>query len=399
MNSQLLYQEDVTVLEFDAGVVEVLRLSDERTGVVLDRTYFYPTGGGQEYDTGVIGSASVVDVFKNDQSSNLIHVVQGEVRQGQVRARIDPERRLRHMQHHTAQHLLTQCILRQAGFETVSANINGISPSTLDIATPQISKAELEQAEWMANRIIYENKPVKTYLVSPQELESVPLRRPPKVHENIRIVEIEGFDYSPCGGTHVLHTGSIGVVKVLKAERQNDKTRIHFVAGLQAFEVFRQMFDSVNSTAVGMSISWQDIPQVLARQAEQLALLQKELQLYRQASLRKEAQELAAQAEAHAGFRLVRASFEGRGVTELRTMTDELRQEAGLVAFLSSYDGQKLTLVVTCGEGTGKDARQLLTRNLAKINGRGGGDARLAQGGGVVTAEQHRIFLNNIETD
>jgi alanyl-tRNA synthetase len=97
------------------------------------------------------------------------------------------------------------------------------------------------------------------------------------VHENIRIVEIDGFDYSPCGGTHVLHTGSIGVVKVLKAERQNDKTRIHFIAGLQAFEVFQQMYDSVNSTAVGMSISWQDIPQVLTRQAEQITLLQKEL--------------------------------------------------------------------------------------------------------------------------
>jgi len=399
MNSQLLYQEDVTVLEFDARVVEVLSLPGERTGVVLDRTYFYPTGGGQEHDTGEIGSASVVDVFKDERSSNLIHVVQGEVRQGQVRAKIDPERRLRHMQHHTAQHLLTQCILRQAGFETTSANINGYSASTLDIQAPQLSKADLEKAEWMANRIIYENKVVKTYLVSPQELETVPLRRPPKVHENIRIVEIDGFDYSPCGGTHVLRTGSIGVVKVLKAERQNDKTRIHFIAGLQAFEVFRQMYDSVNSTAGVMSISWQDIPQVLARQAEQLAVLQKELHPYRQASLRKEAHDLAAQADAYAGFRLVRASFEGRGVAELRTMADELRQEVGLVAFLSSYDGQKLSMVVTGGEGTGKDARQMLTRARAPINGRGGGDARLAQGGGAVTADQHRIFLKNIEME
>ncbi|OGO60450.1 MAG: hypothetical protein A2032_01460, partial [Chloroflexi bacterium RBG_19FT_COMBO_49_13] len=324
MNSQLLYQEDSTILEFAATVVEKVTLPDGRKGVVLDQSYFYPTGGGQEHDTGEIDSIRVVDVFEDEGKSHLVHVVDGEINIGLVKARIDAERRVRHMQHHTAQHLLTQCLMRQTGFETVSANINGYSPSTLDIVTTQISKSDLDQAELLANRIIYEDRPVKTYIVSPAELQTIPVRRPPKVTENIRIVEIDGYDYSPCGGTHVLRTGGIGLVKVLKAERQNDKLRVYFIAGLQALEVFMHMYDSLSNLANQMSMNWQDIPEMIVRQAEQLSTMQKELQVLRQAGVRYEARDLASAAEEHAGVRLVRAQFEHRPVGELRLLAEEL---------------------------------------------------------------------------
>ena len=397
MNSQLLYQEDITILDFEAEVIERIDLPGGRSGVVLDHTYFYPTGGGQEYDSGMIGSAKVVDVFKDDDNSRLIHVIEGEAYPGSVQVHIDAVRRLRHMQHHTAQHLLTQCILRQTGYETVSANINGYTPSTLDVGATQISKTDLEQAELQANQIIYEDRLVKTYFVSPEELQSIPLRRPPKVSENIRIVEIESYDYSPCGGTHVLRTGSIGLVKVVKAERQNDKTRVYFIAGLQALEVFGQMFELLTGLANQMTISWQDVPQVVRKQLDQLSLLQKELHTLRQSSVRDEAHELVAGAEDHAGARLVRARFTNRPMSELRLLAEELKMVPDVIAFLTSYDGQKVSLIVTCGERSNKDARQLLTRQLTLINGRGGGEARLAQGGGVATDEQYRTFLEQVD--
>ena len=397
MNQQLLYQEDPTILDFDTSVIEILALPDDRKGLVLDRTYFYPTGGGQEHDTGKIGSASVVDVFKDDDSPRLVHVVEGEVALGMVKAYIDAERRLRHMQHHTAQHLLTQCLLRQTGYETVSANINGYSPTTLDIMATQISKIDLDQVELQANRVIYEDKVVKTYFVTPEQLQSIPLRQPPKVIENIRIVEIDGYDYSPCGGTHLYHTGSIGLLKVLRAERQNEKIRIYFIAGLQALDFFSQMYDMFSSLANQMSISWQDIPGVVSKQVEQLSALQKEFQDLKSASVKNEARELSEKAEDHAGIRLVRQSFKSRPLGELRSMADALKQLPDLVSYLASYDGQKLSLIVTCGEATGKDARLLLTTQLASIQGRGGGDARLAQGGGVVSDVQYRTFLDFID--
>ena len=397
MDSQLLYQEDVTTLEFEAEVVELVTLPDGHTGVILNRTYFYPTGGGQEHDTGSIGSAKVMDVYKDEENSRLVHIVEGTVSLGAVRAQIDADRRLRHMQHHTAQHLLTQCLLRQTGFETVSANINGYSPSTLDLVATQISKNDLNQAELMANRVIYEDRSVKTYFVSPEELKSIPLRRPPKVSENIRIVEIDGYDYSPCGGTHVLRTGSIGLVKVLKAERMNDKLRIHFIAGLQAMEVFHDMYETLTGLANQMSTGWQDIPEVVVKQAEQLSATQKELMELRQASVKYEARELVENAETREGLHLVRVGYTGRPVNELRMLAEELKKISTVVAYLCSFDGQKVSLIVSCGEETGKDARQLLSAQLAQISGRGGGDNRLAQGGGVATEEQYRTFLQQID--
>jgi alanyl-tRNA synthetase len=397
MNSQLLYQQDVTILEFDAEVIERLSLPDGRNAVVLDRSYFYPTGGGQEHDNGVLGSSKVVDVFKDEEHDRLVHVVEGELPLGPAHARIDADRRLRHMQHHTAQHLLTQCILRQTGYETVSANINGYSPSTLDIVAPNISQVDLNQAELLANQVIYQDKRLKTYSVTPEELQSLPLRRPPKVTENIRIVEIDGYDYSPCGGTHVLSTGSIGLVKVLKVERQNDKQRVYFIAGLQALGVFHHMYDAFTGLANRMSISWQDIPEVVNKQAEQLGTLQKELQSLRLVGVKYEAHELAINAEEFAGIKLVRAGFENRSVNELRLLAEELKKIAGIIAYLASFDGQKVSLIVTCGDGSGKDARQLLSSQLALINGKGGGDARLAQGGGVSSQDQYRTFLQQVD--
>ena len=394
MNSQLLYQEDPSIRDFEAEVNEQLTLPDGRTGVVLNRTYFYPTGGGQEHDTGWIGSARVEDVFKDEDNLRLIHVVEGQVGLGPIKAHIDAERRLRHMQHHTAQHLLTQCILRQAGLETVSANINGYTLSTLDLIATQISKSDLDQAELMANQVIYEDRLVKTYFVTPEELQTIPLRRPPKVAENIRIVEIDGYDYSPCGGTHVLHTGSIGLIKVIKAEKQNDKQRIYFIAGLQALEVFHGMFDSLTGLANRLSMAWQDIPSLVGKQVEQLTSLQKELHTLRQSSMKYEARELVDMADERAGIKLVRSGFDNRSVAELRLLAEELRKVPEVIAYLASYDGQKVSLVITSGENTGKDARQLLNSLLASINGRGGGDAHLAQGGGMASPEQYDALLN-----
>jgi alanyl-tRNA synthetase len=186
------------------------------------------------------------------------------------------------------------------------------------------------------------------------------------------------------------------LVKVLKTERLNEKTRVFFVAGLQAFELFRQMYEAFNGLANQMSTSWQEVPDVITRQVEQLSGAQKELQALRQAAIKLEARELASMAQERDGVKHITESFRGRPVPELRLLAEELKRVTGVVAFLSSYDGVKLSLIVTCGEGSDKDARQLLAQTLSQISGRGGGDARLAQGGGTATEDEYRLFLEAV---
>jgi alanyl-tRNA synthetase len=187
------------------------------------------------------------------------------------------------------------------------------------------------------------------------------------------------------------------LVKVLKAERQNDKTRVYFTAGIQAMQLFHQMYAAFSDLANRMSIAWQDIPEVTRKQSEQLGSLQKELQALRQVALGYEAQGLVGKAEDYSGVRLSRGSFENRPMAELRLLGEELKKSAKLVAYLCSYDGQKLSLIVTCAADSGLDARKLLNAQLQKINGRGGGDTHLAQGGGAASAEQFRTFLVQVD--
>jgi len=424
---QMLHLDDPQRLEFEARVMRTLVLSEGRTGVVLDQTYFYPTGGGQEHDTGTLDGAAVVDVYKDEVEGGVVHVLAGELTPGEaspgdaspgepgisrtVTGRIDASRRLRHMQHHTAQHLLSQCFLRLLGLESISANINGDSPSTVDIQLPldsaqaELTRADLDRVEDLANQVIYEDRLVKRYTVTPEQLQALPLRRPPKVSEAIRIVEIDGLDYTPCGGTHCASTGMIGVVKLLKAERQNEKggqaqiktirsARIVFIAGLQALAYFRAYQEIVLSLANQMSTHPQDVLNGYKRQVEQLKEAQRGLQGLRQEKLVFEAQRLAEHGEIYhspaesRSYRLALAVFEQRPVSELRVMADELKRLGDVCSVLATYDGQKLSLLTVCPQGSPLAARDLLTRLLKSVGGRGGGDARLAQGGGTAQRGQ-----------
>jgi len=394
MNSQLLYLDDVTTLEFDAIVREKIVLPDGRTGVILDHTYFYPTGGGQEHDTGTLGEVRVIEVLKDETQSEtvVIHVIDGELPAGPVTGKVDAERRLRHMQHHTAQHLLSQCFIRLFEIESISSNINGYSPSTLDLAVISLNRDQLDRIEDLANRVVFEARPVRMYFVTPEQLRSLPLRKPPKVSEDIRIVEIEGYDYTPCGGTHCTSSGQIGIVKILKAERQGDLTRISFIAGLQAMQYFREYQETVLGIAGQMSIHPQETYARFLRLAEQLKLSQREVQTLRQERLGFEALELAAKGETYGSWRGIVAVFEGRPVPELRTLAEKLKGIPGLVAVLASFDGQKLSLVATCALDTGLAARDLLAKLIALYGGRGGGDQQIAQGGGPASTDQFHLF-------
>lgn len=398
MNSQLRHLSDPDILEFDAQITAIRSRPDGRFEVKLDQTYFYATGGGQEHDTGWLGTARVVDVKKDESTGMVWHVTEGEPPPGRVHGKIDPLRRQRHRQHHTAQHLLSACFLQRFDIESISANINGDTPSTIDLASDRLERDVLVSVEDMANEIIFADRPVKSYFVTPAELQALPLRRPPKVSDNIRIVEIEGFDYTPCGGTHVTRTGMIGLVKIIKTERQNEKLRIYFVAGWQAIELFRSYYHLVTDLANGLSLHPQELPAAFQRQSDALKETQREIRELRLERLALEAESLAAQAEARPGGKWIVQSYTNRPAAELRQLAEKLKSYPGLAAVLVSLDGSKTAVLVACGTGCSLAARDLLARLMPVIGGRGGGDAHLAQGGGPANTPQLEALIAEART-
>lgn len=376
----LLYYSDPLLLNFPAQVTETFPLPDGRFGALLRATAFYPTGGGQEHDTGFIGEAAVLEVYK-DEAGRIVHVLDRQLLPGEYPARVDGERRLRAMQHHTGQHLLSAVLLRLFNLPSVSANINGYTPSTVDLAVEDVPDETLRRAEEEVNRIIFENRPVKAYFVDEAGAAALPLRKPPKVKGQIRIVEIEGYDYTPCGGTHCPATGVIGLLKIVRTERINHKLRLHFVAGWQAFETFRTLHDAARATAELLSARPEDLPTLTQKLLNQTASLRLENETLRMTLIQHEARSLANAAETVGMLRLATGAFTNRSATELRLLGSTLSTFPGLVSVMVTLQEGRAVLIVACGPQSGVDARQLLAHLLSAAGGRGGGDPTLAQGG------------------
>lgn len=391
----LLYYSDPLLLDFPAEVTETFPLPGGRFGALLRATAFYPTGGGQEHDTGFLGEAAVLDVYK-DEAGRVVHVLDRQLAPGEYPARVDGERRLRAMQHHTGQHLLSAVLLRRFDLESVSANINGYAPSTVDLAAEDVPAEILRRAEDEVNRLIFENRPVKTYFVDEAGVAALPLRKPPKVSGQIRIVEIEGYDYTPCGGTHCLSTGGIGLLKIVRTERINHKLRLHFVAGLQALEVFRSLHESARGAADLLSARPEDLPALTQKLLDQVASLRAENETLRLAALEAEAHLLAESAQRVGNVRLVTRLYAARPAAELRLLAGKLLAAEQTVAVLASHEGGKLSLVVSSAPDSGVNARELLNRLFGPIGGRGGGEARLAQGGGAADEATVKNLLDGV---
>jgi alanyl-tRNA synthetase len=213
--TQKLYFRDSSLLEFSATVLDV-QPRDAGASVIVDQTAFYPTGGGQPNDTGTLEGSRVVDVFEDD--AGLIHHFleePGQIKAGdKVSGLVDRARRLDHLQQHSGQHILSQAFVQACGAETRSFHLSA-QTSTIDIDLDSPSNTHMRAAEDIANAIIFEDRPMRVHLVDEEEASRLPLRKESAVQGEIRVIEIENFDWSPCGGTHAARTGQIGLIAIL----------------------------------------------------------------------------------------------------------------------------------------------------------------------------------------
>ena len=238
MSSERLYYTDAYLVEFDA-VVRDVQPQDDRWKVTLDRTAFYPTSGGQPFDTGTIGEAKVLDVFEQEDGT-IGHLVDRELEtNSRVRGHVDWSRRFDHMQQHTGQHLLSAAFEREAGAKTVSFHL-GTSASTIDL-DKELSADQIARVEDAANRVLWEDREVCVKFVTASEAAKLPLRKDPAREGELRIVEIKDYDLSACGGTHVRRTGAIGIIAISGFERFKGGLRVEFVCGGRALRAYRAL--------------------------------------------------------------------------------------------------------------------------------------------------------------
>ena len=276
--TERLYYTDPYLTEFDALVIDVSNVAG-RTGVVLDRTAFYPTSGGQPFDTGTIGGARVVDVVDGDDGA-IVHVVEGEAAGtrgsrlrarryggqaglGLVSGRVDWARRFDHMQQHTGQHVLSAAIDRVCGVRTESFHL-GADTATIDLAR-ELTTAEIAASEDAANEVVWADRPVTIKFADAAEAAALNLRKESIRTGTLRIIDIDGFDVSACGGTHVRRTGAIGVIAISGWERLRGGTRLEFKCGGRALRAHRTLRDTVRDSSGLLSIAPGELPQAIER--------------------------------------------------------------------------------------------------------------------------------------
>ena len=385
-----LYYTDSYTLEFAAEIVAAAETPDGRPAVTLNRSYFYPTSGGQPHDTGALRRgeeiARVVDVIERESDGAVLHVLDRPLPPGRVAATIDRQRRLDHMRHHTGQHILSQAFVRVAEAETVGFHLSPQSV-TIDLDRADLSPAEIDRAEALANEIIWADRPVSVRFVTHAEAATLPLRKtPPGRDGQLRLIDIEGFDLTACGGTHVARTGEVGLVKVARTERRGNTTRVEFLCGERALADYRQRQAILRDLGATLTTGAAELPAAVAKLQEELKSARADLKQREAALLALEAEGLLAAAEPLGAARLVARVFADRQPDELRRLATALTEAGGVVALLA-LAGERSHLVFGRSADAPGAMGELIKPALAALGGRGGGGPTLAQGGGTAADE------------
>lgn len=370
--TERLYYTDAFLTRFEATVTD---LKDNGSRVYLDRTAFYPTSGGQPFDTGRMSGIPVIDVV--DEGARVAHLLKAPLSaRTTVQCEIDWNRRFDHMQQHSGQHLLSAVFADLLGHETTSVHF-GPDYSTLDLDTAAVDPASVRRVEERANQLIFEDLRV---VVAFEDAESASgLRKPPPRSGTIRVVTIEGTDRSACGGTHVRSTGQIGAVHLRQQEKVRGQARIQFLCGARAVQRARADFEALSKIAKGMSAAIDELPALLESQSETLRALQQANRRMQQELARHRAAELYASTKpSNDGKRYVVERAENGRTEEFKTLALAFVAQPATVMIVLMPETRSILLAAS--EDSGLDCGRVLREALAAVGGKGGGSARMAQG-------------------
>ncbi len=372
--TRLLYYEDSSIREFQGTVLHTVE-KDGGLWVELDQTAFYPGGGGQPPDHGRLDGAAVTDT--REEEGRVWHRVESAlVPDTRVDGTLDWTRRFDHMQQHTGQHILSQAFIEVASAETRSFHL-GEEEVTIDVAHPGPDPDLLRRVEERANEIVWEDREIVIHEVPREDVGRFPLRKVPSVEGIVRVVEVTGFDWSACGGTHVRRSGQIGMIAILSTEKYKGGTRVAFVCGARALRRQRERGRLLRELSLAFTSGESDLPNAVARLKEERDRLDRRVKVLLQAELEREAALLVEGAPRGSTGPVVARHYPDRDPAEIGTLASLVAARGGIALLMAGTDTPRAHFSAPAGTIPVGD---LLGRLCREFGGKGGGRAESAQG-------------------
>lgn len=375
-----LYYENARETAFEAGVLERRQVKD-RPAVILDRTCFYPTSGGQPNDLGTLNGITVCDVVEDGHE--VVHIIEKPIEDERVVGEIDWTRRYDHMQQHTGQHILSGAFIKVVEAQTVSFHM-GEEMSTLDIDRSPGTPEEWDAVEHQVNGVISRNLPVRSYRIEPDRVDGLNLRGVPDRSGSLRIVDIEGWDRTACGGTHCASTAEVGGVQIISRRPKRvhgGLYRVEFLCGRRAMTDYAGKITLISELTDVLGVGEAELHSTVIRLLDDRKQAERALVEAQERLLDVEATELVHDGEDVNDLRLIARVFPGRDQEELRKLAQRLVQQATCVALLGG-GSTKPQLVFARSESLAYHMGELMRGATDLIGGRGGGRPEMAMGGG-----------------
>lgn len=375
MTNRIYYTEPYR-RTFDATVTSAEPVGG-KLHVTLDQTSFYPTSGGQPFDTGTIGGAAVVDVIDREDGE-VVHVVSGTLKPGDVvSGEIDWHRRFDHIQQHTGQHVLSAAFDRLFGVRTESFHM-GQASATIDLAR-EVSASEIDKAEADANRIVWEDRPVTIRFATAEEAAAMGMRKESARTGTLRLIDVQDYDLSACGGTHVERTGAIGVIAIGSVEKFRGGSRVEFLCGGRALERFKVWRGALAAMQQHLSVPPTDMAASIERLQDDAKAVQRTLRGFQEKLATHEADALVGRSSGRSFVAEAIEGWDAQGIKAIAAAAVAARPDLAVALLTSATPPQA---VVARGTQSSIDAGAVLKGLAAQFGGKGGGKPDLAQGGG-----------------
>ena len=376
--TEKIYLENPYLRRINGRIVEKIYMNNKYY-IKTNKTIFYPNlAGGQPGDKGTINGVQVLDTYED--GDDIVHVVKENIHSDKVELSIDWNNRLDYMQQHSGQHLLSSVFYKLHNGETIGFYI-GKEYVYIDVDIPEISEDEIEKIEQFANRIIYSNFLIKCYTIEKNKMDKLPIRKEPPINSNIRIVEIDSIDFSPCCGTHLRSTGELGIIKIRKVEKYKGNIRVEFVCGNRALKDYTWKNKYIREISNLLSSKDKDVYNKVKKLYVQKEELEKKNRSLKEELYKYKGEELLKESKSINGIHHILKKFSNIEFNELNHIVSYLNSIENIVTVFG-IDGIKTSqFIISRSNNLNMDMKNIFKELSKKMDLKGGGSSQTVQGG------------------